>query len=306
MLKIIQIEPQQSVGNEGFVDNVKNKVGELFAPGITKEKADEIFSGAYNKDRRNPAKGLRHIFDGSIFSDSWVASNLKGAKEKKPLASGKAFIAGVNEPNLSKLADVVAGPMLKVTQAVVKEFEGNTKLRLKLFAMIKEKAPEYADEVYEKYKDQLFSDPSVRWIKGGGKPVPGVGHSGTGEGGTWPVEKVFSKRDNAMHWTTFGYVNDKAPEGCVLSRPTMENYKEYAAAINKIFLALEQSRKLYDACYVDYWDGLEIDYNELHHGDDIFDKIATGQHDVLHDVPAGLADLCVDLLKEAYFSLVVK
>lgn len=306
MLKIIQLEPAGSVGNEGFVDTVKNKVGAFLAPGISAEKAGEIFSGAHQSNRKNPSQALRKLFDGTIFSDAWVNSNLKGAKERKPLASKKAFISGVNEPDLSKLVQLVSGPMLKVTQEVVKEFEENTKLRLRLFAMIKGKNAEYADEVYEKYKSQLFDNPSTRWIEAGGKPVPCVG-GGTESGkGTWPVTQVFSKRDNAMHWSTFGYITDKAPDGCVLSRPTMENHKEYAAAISKLLAVLEQSSKLYNACYVDYWEGLEIEYNELSNGDDIYDMIATGQHDVLHDVPAGLAALCIDLLKEAYFALVVK
>lgn len=285
-LKILSIYPDAEVAMEGFIEDI---VGFLTgsSTGLMGAKeanavVEKIFAD-HNPIKNRPR--VEKILQETVFNKKWLAKTLpKKTTEHK---SDYAWLDGKPQPQVAKLIPVMSGPMFELAKMAIEKLEDNTKLRKALIEQVNNaSSAEEADEIYLKNKKALNINAAEVYVQRGGK----TGHSITsGENTKWPI--VIHKGHKSFAEYLGG---NKSP----IEKLDANNAGVWGKAIVDLLDLQRRTWDLYRENQVEYWEDCKHDYDDLLEGDDIFEKIFTGQGTYQFSPMLGLYMAARDLAKE--------
>lgn len=259
------------VTNEGIMDFFKS-----FSK--RKKLTDMELGSLMNSNLR---KSITDYLSKTLKDPKWVESNLRD-KPDEDVKCDVAFIDGKPEPDFKKLHDSLSN-MLKSAEDVVNKLSDNIKLRqvlCKSILQLRAGQEEKADDIYLQNEKKLVGDVEKLWAERGGKNITGVvGDLGPKTKG--PVKGWPCGTDGNAYRRFQGY-HDTMPD-TVITGVDKNNYKDYIKVIEGLIDIIEKATKESKKNRIPYWDSLDIEYDNLANGDEIFDTIFVGQYHVPTD-----------------------
>lgn len=284
-MKIISIPEQHDIdigpygpACEGFIDTLKYYLSE----DPSKKRLKELAKRS-NYSKFVLKKELERDLSLTYENPTWVSKRLEG---NSGFAQSKALEhANVSGKAITDPAEIVR--IAKLQLEVIKDIARHEKpfiaFRQKLTEQLdKITDPAKADKIWEENEYRLRETPVDRFRKRHKKHFTALGQADDGKN-AWPVNY---KDPKESQFNSFCSITTDGK----LEAPTPQNAAKYAQAIRDLLQIILEVDKITDECYVSYWDGIPVEYDELEYGDEIFSYIYSSQDNwEVYDLSSGLS-----------------
>lgn len=270
-MKILSLEVADALSSaqygpacEGFVDSIKS----FFTKDPVKLRVQMIKDEKY-KSYTLLDKGLEKDLHNTYYNPGWtdkvLASN--SGVTKQPLLAE----ANLNGVALSKPLEILAAA--KAMLVIVKEIAAREKpfieFRKNLIKRVQEITDaKQLDNIWEANSKQLSETAVDRYLKKYKKSFPALGISPQKQ--DWPVNYKNAKASEFTVYASF------ETDGTI-ELPTPATARDYADALLGLFDIAMQLTEIANETYIPYWDILEVEYDELEFGDEIFSYLCSDQ-----------------------------
>ena len=255
-----------SAACEGFVDLVK---GFFKKKDPIQERLDNLKNDKW-QSFSNIEKTLEQDLKSTYDNPEWVGKNLSNAKG---FITVKALsYANVNQKQITSPGEVVrvAESMLSVIKEIARTEKPFIELRQKLYKQIEKMTdPAKVDQVWLDNEKQLKTTGAERFYQKHKKAFPALA-AGDKPEAEWPVG---SKHKGKFGFTEF---NNYTTSG-EFEAPSTSNAKSFADAVRKIVEICDELNTIYNETYIEYWEGITVEYDDLKYADEIFTQLASGQ-----------------------------
>lgn len=279
---------------EGFVDAFKALFGQKkkgpFDENLAAVKGTRGASVLIHKLEND----LRLTYD----NPEWVKNTLgdgHGLIQVKALAGANVDGKAITAPG--DLLKVAKSMFVVVEDTYRRELPFVQKRKKLVEDIAQKKDPAYADQVWLDNKDWLMQSASDRFQQKYKGHLPALSNSPK-EDGEWPI----SDKQKWNHIFSNAYPDHKT-DG-MFEAPSAKNAKEFASTIRGLVKMLVDLNKMADESRLPHWEFLEVEWDDLKHGPEIFDRIASadGWYEV-SDLINGLADTCYTLSLGLYIAM---
>lgn len=271
-MKILTIPEQHDIdigvyspACEGFIDTLKNFFDK---DKDRKERVRILNEDSYKVFRlleQTLEKDLKSTYDNS----SWIKKNLSNTTSY--VAIKTLTYAHVNGKAIKKPEELVkaAESMLVVVKEIAQSEKTFIEARRNLIKKIQtEKDGTKLDQVWL-YNQKQLSVTAVDRCRQRGKSYPALGFDPKKE--TWPVDLKDTSK------SSFNTSPDKSSDG-YFEAPSVQNAHNFSRAIRTLLEITAQLIKISRETYVPYWDILEVSYDDMKYGDEIFSYICSAQN----------------------------
>lgn len=277
---------------EGFIDSIKSMFKKK---GPLENSVKDLKDGkGYSFIIRQLETVLKDTYD----NQEWINNNL-------PPEAGNIHVKTLEYANVDGVAVRTPKEILKAAQgmlalakSIFKDELPFIELRQKLIKDINLKAnPKYADQIWLAHASELTPYASDRFSKKYKKHTPSLANS-PAKTGEWPHsdKKAWCKgfSNTFPSFETDGNFN----------APTQKNAKEFSDTIRALVQLLLESNKLEGESSIDYWEFLDVEYDDLKYGDMIFGRItSTDSVYEVSDIFSGMDYVFTALIAGLYIAM---
>lgn len=300
-MKILSISNEKGVdlgeygpACEGFIDSFKALFGKKkkgpFDENLKAVKGTQGYGVLVHKLEDD----LRLTYDNS----TWVNKEFAGASgliQVKALAGANVDGKPITAP--SEIMKVAQSMFVVVKDTFHRELPFIQKRKKLVEQIAQKKDPAYADQVWLDNQEWLKPTAADRFKQKYKGHLPALSNSPK-EDGEWPI----SDKQKWNHVFSNAYPDHKT-DG-MFEAPSVKNAKAFADTIRGLVKMLIELNKMAAESRLPHWEFLEVEWDDLKYGPEIFDRIASadGWYEV-SDLINGLADICYTLSLGLYIAM---
>jgi hypothetical protein len=276
---IIPEQPDIDLGHygpacENFIDTIKNL---FIKKKDSKEERLKKLKGSSDPYMSIADKELERDLKLTYENSQWVETHL--ASNSGLVHVTALGVACVDGKQLTTPEEIlkVAKEMFRVLNDIYNREKPFIQMRQKLIKQIQDETdPVKVEAVWTKYSKELLVTAADRYRQKVKKPTAAFGLNPESKWmTTWPVD--FNNPKNS----SFGTYFPKRGDGRFVA-PTPQNAKSFLNTIRELMDMAVQADWIGQQANIPYWDCLEVEYDDLENGDDIFSYLCSsqGEHEV--------------------------